>query len=170
MAPPEDLSLDDWHQVLDVDLHGAFYCLQAVGRHMLAAGGGAIVNLASVAATRGVIGRTAYAVAKAGVVTLTKSAAVEWGDRGVRVNAIAPGFVETEGVKIAIQKGIINIDNAMVRTPMRRMGQPLDIANVVRFLASDDAAYITGYVLYVEGGFIADYGVPPTDAAAETFA
>jgi len=168
VAPLEDLSVEDWHLVLDVDLHGAFHCLQAAGRHMLAAGSGSIVNVVSVAASRGVVGRTAFAVAKAGLVALTRSAAVEWAARGIRVNAIAPGFMETEGVQLAIERGIVDLDTAMARTPMRRMGQPVDIANAVRFLSSPDASYITGHVLYVDGGFIADYGVPPTRAAEAT--
>jgi 3-oxoacyl-[acyl-carrier protein] reductase len=159
-APLEDLAPDDWHAVLNVNLHGTLHCLQAAARIMLPQGSGAIVNLASVAATRGAPGRAPYAASKAAIVSLTKTAAVEWSARGVRVNAVAPGYVETDLVRTAIAGGRISLDPILGRIPAGRLATPGEIANVIFFLCTDAAAYVSGHVLHVDGGFEADYGVP----------
>ncbi|MBL8582905.1 MAG: SDR family oxidoreductase [Rhizobiaceae bacterium] len=159
-APLEELAPQDWLAVLDVNLHGTFHCLQAAGRIMLPQGAGAIVNLASVAATRGAPGRAPYAASKAAIVSLTKTAAVEWSARGVRVNAVAPGYVETDLVKSAIANGRISLDPILQRIPAGRLATPAEIAGAIVFLCSDGASYVTGHVLHVDGGFEADYGVP----------
>jgi len=158
-AAIEDLSWEDWSQVIDVDVHGVFLCLQAAGKVMLANHGGAIVNIASIAADRGQEGRAAYTTAKAAVVGLTRSAAVEWATRGVRVNAIGPGYVSTGLLESGIASGQLDGDEILARIPMDRFGCPEDIADAVEFLASPQAGYITGQVLYVDGGFLADFGI-----------
>jgi 3-oxoacyl-[acyl-carrier protein] reductase len=159
-APLESLAAEDWLAVLNVNLHGTFNCLQAAANIMLPRGSGAIVNLASVAATRGAPGRAAYAASKAAIVSLTKTAAVEWSARGVRVNAVAPGYTETDLVRTAIAEGRISLDPIVARIPAGRLAMPSEIASSVVFLCSDSASYITGHVLHVDGGFEADYGVP----------
>ena len=159
-APLESLTFENWNAVLDVNLHGALHCLQAAGRIMLAQGSGAIVNLASIAATRGAPGRAPYAVSKAAIASLTKTAAVEWTARGVRVNAVAPGYVETDLVTVAVAEGRLNTVPMIERTPARRLADPSEIARAIYFLCTEDASYVSGHVLHVDGGFEADYGVP----------
>jgi 3-oxoacyl-[acyl-carrier protein] reductase len=159
-GPLESLVWDEWRAVLDVNLDGVVRCLQAAGRQMLASGGGAIVNVASIAAERGQPGRAAYAAAKAAVVAVTRTAAVEWAARGVRVNAVGPGYVDSELVRSFVEAGKLDLGPVLAHTPMRRLAEPDEIARVVRFLASDDASFVTGQVLYADGGFLADFGVP----------
>jgi len=159
-SPLADLDWAAWNAVMDVNLNGALRCLTTVGKQMLAQGKGSIVNIVSVAAERGAAGRASYAAAKAALVSITRTAAVEWAARGVRVNAVGPGYVATELVESFVKSGRLNLQPVMDRTPMGRMATPQEIAKVIRFLASDDAAYITGHVLYADGGFLADYGVP----------
>jgi 3-oxoacyl-[acyl-carrier protein] reductase len=158
-ATLETLPTAEWRRVVDVNLHGAFYCLRAAGRLMLRQGSGVIVNVASVAWARGCPGRAAYAASKAALVSLTKSAAVEWADRGVRVNAVAPGYVATPLLESALETGALSRDEILARIPMRRFASARQIADVVAFLASPQADYITGHVLVADGGFLADYGV-----------
>ena len=156
----ESLSFENWRPSSTSISHGAFHCLQAAAQTMLAKGAGAIVNVASVAAIRGAPGRAAYAVSKAAIVSLTRTAAVEWAARGVRVNAVAPGYVETDLLKTAVAEGRVNIEPIIARTPTRRLAEPREIAKSIYFLCSDDASYVTGHMLHVDGGFDADYGVP----------
>lgn len=159
LAPIESFPHDAWTRVLETDLHGVLRCMQAAGRHMLSVGHGSIVNITSIAAQRGCPGRAAYAASKAAVVSLTQTAAIEWARRGVRVNAVGPGYVETDLVRQLIDDGQVDRDPIVARTPLGRLALPAEIARAVRFLASDAASYITGQVLYVDGGFLADYGV-----------
>jgi 3-oxoacyl-[acyl-carrier protein] reductase len=159
-SPLAELAFENWSAVLDVNLNGTFHCLQAAARIMLPQGSGAIVNLASVAATRGAAGRAPYAASKAAIASLSQTAAVEWAARGVRVNAVAPGYVETDLVKNAIAEGRLDTKPILERTPARRLADPREIAKVIFFLCSDEASYITGHVLNVDGGFAADFGVP----------
>jgi 3-oxoacyl-[acyl-carrier protein] reductase len=156
----ESLSFEDWSAVLDVNLNGSFHCLQAAANTMLPQGSGAIVNVASVAATRGAPGRAAYAVSKAAILSLTRTAAVEWSERGLRVNAVAPGYVETDLLTTAIVEGRLNTEPIIARIPARRLAEPREIAKSIYFLCSDEASYVTGHMLHVDGGFEADYGVP----------
>jgi 3-oxoacyl-[acyl-carrier protein] reductase len=148
-----------WDQVLAVNLGGTFNCLRSVGDRMVGRGTGAIVNISSVAAERGGVSRAAYGASKAAVNSLTRAAAVEWAPSGVRVNAIGPGYIDSPLLQSAIESGGISMDKLMDRVPMRKLAQPADIAGSVSFLLSDAAAFITGQVLYVDGGFLADYGV-----------
>jgi 3-oxoacyl-[acyl-carrier protein] reductase len=158
-GPLELLAYEDWMKVIDVDLTGVFLCLQAAGRVMLDQGFATIVNLASVAADRGCPGRGGYSPAKAGVIALTKTAAVEWASRGVRVNAVAPGYVATSW----LETPQLDKTEILQRIPMSRFATPSEIADAILFLSSPSAAYITGQVLYVDGGFLADYGVNLVD-------
>lgn len=158
--PLVELTWEDWSAVVDVNLHGAFNCLQAAGRLMIEQRGGVIVNIASVAAERGAAGRAPYATTKAALVGLTRSAAVEWAPHGVRVNAVGPGYVDTGVLQAAIASGTLDPADVLERIPAGRLAEPAEIGAVVSFLASPSAAYVTGQVLYVDGGFLADYGVP----------
>lgn len=139
----------DWDSVLETNLTGSFLCIQQVLHPMMRARWGRIINITSVVGETGNAGQVNYAASKAGLIGVTKSLAQELGSRGVTVNAIAPGFVETDmtGVLSAELK-----EKLIANIPLRRMGQPSDVAAAVRFLASDDAAYITGHVLDVNGG------------------
>jgi 3-oxoacyl-[acyl-carrier protein] reductase len=155
-APLEELTAADFEWVVDVNLNGAFFCMKAFGRRMLDTGRGAILNVASGAAMNPNVGGGAYACSKAGLVALTKQAALEWGPRGIRVNAIAPGYVATEGASTAT--GAPRYDDPDVDrrlsevVPLRRLGLKSDIAEAVAFLVSEKAAYVTGQVLIVDGG------------------
>jgi NAD(P)-dependent dehydrogenase (short-subunit alcohol dehydrogenase family) len=151
-AESTELSAADWQRTIDVDLSAVFYCAQAAGRHMLARGSGAIVNISSIQAFTPLARRVAYAASKAGVVGVTKALAVEWAPR-VRVNAVAPGYVATQMVEDLVKAGRVNADAIATRTPMRRMARPDEIAAAVVFLASDAAGYITGETLMVDGGW-----------------
>lgn len=159
-GPLEELAFDDWNAVVAVNLNGVFNGTQAAGRIMLAQeGGGTIVNIASVAAERGQPGRVAYGATKAAIVGLTKTAAVEWATRGVRVNAVGPGYVSSGVYEAALASGQLDNDEVLRRIPMRRLAQAEEIAATIEFLASPAASYITGHVLYADGGFLADFGI-----------
>jgi 3-oxoacyl-[acyl-carrier protein] reductase len=143
------MSDDDWQTVIDTNLRGTFNTSRAVSRKMMRRRSGAIVNLSSVVGIHGNPGQANYAASKAGIIGLTKALARELGSRGVRVNAIAPGYITTELTDVLNdeQRGLI-----LGNTPLGRLGEPEDVAGAVRFLCSDDAAFITGEVLLVDGG------------------
>lgn len=156
----EQLHFEDWSAVLDVNLNGALRCMQEAGRQMLTQGHGAIVNIVSVAAARGAPGRAPYVASKSALVGLTRTAAVEWATRGVRVNAVGPGYVQTDLMQDLADAGLLDLGWVMRRTPLGRLAASAEIARTIRFLLSDEASYVTGQVLYADGGFLADYGVP----------
>jgi 3-oxoacyl-[acyl-carrier protein] reductase len=143
------MSDEDWDDVIDTNLRGAFNTCRAVSRKMLRRRRGAIVNLSSVVGVHGNPGQANYAASKAGIIGLTKALARELGVRGVRVNAIAPGYITTELTDVLTeeQRGLI-----LSNTPLGRLGSPEDVAAAVRFLCSDEAAFVTGDVLLVDGG------------------
>ncbi|MEP7378487.1 MAG: 3-oxoacyl-[acyl-carrier-protein] reductase [Chloroflexota bacterium] len=142
---------EDWRDVLETNLFGAFWTLKAVTRPMLRAKSGRIINITSVSGQAGQMGQANYSSAKAGLIGLTKAAARELGSRGITVNAVAPGFVLTE-----LTQGLNDDLKAQIneRTPLGRFGTVEEIASAVAFLASDEAAYITGQVLAVDGGLV----------------
>jgi 3-oxoacyl-[acyl-carrier protein] reductase len=145
------MSIDAWRDVLETNLFGAFYMTKAVTRPMLKARGGRIVNITSVSGQAGQMGQANYSSAKAGLIGLTKATARELASRGITCNAVAPGFVLTE-----LTSGLADELKAQLteRTPLGRFGTPEEIADAVAFLASDEAAYITGQVLAVDGGLV----------------
>jgi 3-oxoacyl-[acyl-carrier protein] reductase len=145
------MGVDTWREVLETNLFGAFYVIKAVMRPMLRARYGRIINMTSVAGIAGNAGQANYSSAKAGLIGLTKATAREVASRGITANAVAPGFVLTElteSLPENIKAGIL------AATPLGRFATPEEIANAVAFLASDDAAYITGHVLTVDGGLV----------------
>lgn len=146
-----------WERILSVHLKGTCLCSLVFGRMMVERGYGKIVNIASVAGMVGFPRRTAYGPAKAGIIMLTKILAIEWAQYGINVNAVAPGYIETPLVTSLAQAGKINLSTIINRTPMKCLGTGEDVANAVAFLASDEARFITGSTLVVDGGWTA-YG------------
>ena len=139
----------DWQSVIDLNLSGVFLCTRAVSRSMLKARSGRIVNITSVVGLMGNPGQANYSAAKAGVIGLTRSSAAEFASRGVTVNAVAPGFIESDMTAELDKEPILKA------IPLGRMGQPSEVASAVRFLAADPAAaYMTGQVLQVDGGMV----------------
>lgn len=156
----EQLSPADWRRVLDVNLNAAFYCSQAAIPYLKQQPSSSIVNVVSVAARRGAVGRSVYGVSKAALEALTRGTAMELARDGVRVNAIGPGYVRTRFVSAAIDQGRLAADEIEAAIPMGRLAEPSEIAAVIAFLVSPVASYITGQTLFVDGGFLTSYGVP----------
>jgi len=143
------MSDDDWRTVIDTNLSSVFYTCRAVTRPMMKKRGGSIVNISSVVGVHGNWGQTNYAASKAGIIGFTKSLARELGSRNIRANVVAPGYVKTQLTDVLPEEATA----AMIgNTPLGRVAEPQEIAGAVRFLASDDASFITGEVLLVDGG------------------
>ena len=149
-GPSAELAVADWQRVIDIDLSGTFYACQAAYPHL--APGAAIVNVASVFAMRALPGRVAYAAAKHGVVGITRVLAVEWADRPIRVNAVAPSWTDTPLIRDQLAAGTLDLE-VLDRVPMGRLATVDDIAGAIAFLLGDKASFITGQTLYVDGGY-----------------
>jgi 2-hydroxycyclohexanecarboxyl-CoA dehydrogenase len=149
-----DLTFEAWQRVIDVNLNGTFHCIQAVLPGMLGAGWGRIVNISSSSAHSGQPFMAHYVAAKSAVNGLTKSLALEYGPSGITVNAVPPGFIDTPMLRKSEERGLLGgtVDDHIARTPVRRVGTPQDIAAACAFLISDEAGYITGQILGVNGG------------------
>ncbi|MGL6280274.1 MAG: 3-oxoacyl-[acyl-carrier-protein] reductase [Gaiella sp.] len=143
------MSDEDWDTVIQTNLSSVFYTCRAVARPMMKRRGGAIVNVSSIVGVHGNPGQTNYAASKAGIIGFTKSLARELGSRGVRANVVAPGYVRTQLTDVLPEEAT---GAMLAATPLGRLGDPEDVAGAVRFLASDDAAFVTGAVLLVDGG------------------
>jgi NAD(P)-dependent dehydrogenase (short-subunit alcohol dehydrogenase family) len=156
LGPSETYPDDEWERVLDVNLTGVFRCCRSVGARMLAAEHGSIVNIGSIiGASVGMPWRAPYASSKAGVVGLTLTLAVEWADRGVRVNALLPGPVRTQMVTETIARGAIDEQLVVDHTPAGRWALPSDIADATVLLCTPEARFVTGQALVVDGGYTA---------------
>ena len=140
---------EEWREVIETTLSSVFYTCRAVTRPMMKKRAGAIVNLSSIVGLHGNFGQTNYGAAKAGIIGFTKSLARELGSRGVRANVVAPGYVKTRLTDVIPEEGKALM---LANTPLGRLGDPEDVAGAVRFLCSDEASFITGEVLLVDGG------------------
>ena len=138
-----------WDKVINIDLKGAFNCIQAVVQSMIDQGSGVIVSASSISGTRGNIGQANYSAAKAGLIGMTKALAKELGKKGIRVNAVAPGFIKTPMTDTVPDKFL---DIIREKTPLGEIGEPMDVANAYLYLASDEGRYVNGAVLSVDGG------------------
>jgi 2-hydroxycyclohexanecarboxyl-CoA dehydrogenase len=149
-----NLSFQTWQRVLDVNLNGVFHCVQAVLPDMVAAGWGRIVNISSSSAQSGQPYMAHYVAAKSAINGLTKALALELGPDGITVNAVPPGFIDTPMLRRAEQRGLLGgtVEYHIERTPVRRIGRPDDIAAMCAFLVSEQAGYVTGQILGVNGG------------------
>lgn len=152
--PSVDFTVSDLSLVLDVNLKGTIFMCQAVAPHMMNASGGSIVNIGSMLAHYGTSNNLAYAGSKGGVIQVTKCFAVEWAEQNIRVNTVSPGYIET-----ALTKNFFNDDkffnHLMARTPQKRLGKPEEVANVIAFLVSEDASFVTGVDIPIDGGILA---------------
>ena len=149
------MSVEDWRQVLDVNLSGAFQMTKAVLEHMIERGSGRIVNISSVIGETGNVGQANYAASKAGLMGFTKSLALEMAQKGITVNCVAPGFIATEMVSAIPEAALAKV---IEKIPQRRLGKPDEVARVVRFLLEDESSYITGAVYDINGGLICNDG------------
>jgi 2-deoxy-D-gluconate 3-dehydrogenase len=156
--PVSETTEADWAFMVDVNLKGVLLACQAVAPAMRRAGRGRIVNIASIGADLALMNRGVYCATKAGVVQLTRCLALEWGPDGITVNAVGPGITETPMTRAYLEADPVRRQKMIDKVPLRRLGQPDDMAGAVHFLASDLAGYITGQILYVDGGWSAgDY-------------
>lgn len=155
--PAEEITAEEWRHVLDINLFGPFLCCRTFGRIMLKQGSGSIINIASVAGLLGVADRAAYNASKHGLIGLTRTLAAEWGGRGVRCNAVCPGWVKTPMDDSAQDAGLYSDSDITNRVPMARFAAPDDIAQAVAFLADPAlSGFVNGHTLSVDGGWAAD--------------
>jgi len=164
MKPALELDVAEWEHIFNVGVYGAFACSQAFAQQVIArngagaVGAGAIVNISSITAQQSAHGRTAYAASKAALDSMTRSLALEWAAHRIRVNAVAPSHTATDRLKQTIEAGRLEHDTIVERIPLGRFAEPGEIADAVVFLCSDQARFITGQVLAVDGGYTANGG------------
>ena len=157
--PAESITEADYDFVLDINLKGAFLLSQRVGKAMLRRGQGSQINIASLTSERPLTHVLPYAISKAGIAQMTRAFALEWGDRGVRVNALAPGFILTDLTQKLWSDATMQ-QWGQANTPARRLGQPEDMVGTALFLAAPASSFLTGQILYVDGGFTAGWAWP----------
>lgn len=158
VSPSEELSYENWKKTIDTNLTRVFLCSQAVAKQMIdLKNAGCIINISSTFGKSPVPQRAAYCSSKAAVDMLTKVLAAEWADKKIRVNAIAPGYLNTEFIQQLEQQGKLDIESLKRRIPQRRIGHPDEITGLAVYMASDEASYMTGSVVYIDGGWTA-YG------------
>jgi NAD(P)-dependent dehydrogenase (short-subunit alcohol dehydrogenase family) len=160
LGPSMTFPVADFRASLDVMVTGVFLCSREFGKALRDRGGGTIVNISSINGLVAFPMRLAYSAAKAAVVSMTRVLASEWAPYGIRVNAVAPGNTKTEMVQEAVDQGLIDVDAYLARTPLRRLGEPEEIAETVLFLACDRSSFITGQVIAPDGGWTAFGWVP----------
>lgn len=153
VSPTAELTLENWQRALDINLTGTFLFAQAAGKEMIVQGRGAIINIGSLHSFQGIPMRAAYAASKGGVLQFTRSLAVEWAPLGVRVNCISPGWIRTPLQDQLVAAGKLDRAPIIARTPARRVGEVEDIVGPAIFLASDEAAFIVGEQLVIDGGW-----------------
>jgi NAD(P)-dependent dehydrogenase (short-subunit alcohol dehydrogenase family) len=154
-VPTVESSLDHWDRVVGIVLRGTYLCCRLVGKWMIEHGGGKIINISSVGGISGFAPRPAYGPAKAGVILLTRSLAAEWGKYNINVNCIVPGFVWTPMLEGLLKKAKADPNSIERQIPLGRLAQPQDVANAALFLASEEASYISGVSLPIDGGWLA---------------
>ncbi|MBW2270508.1 MAG: glucose 1-dehydrogenase [Deltaproteobacteria bacterium] len=159
----DTLDLDEHRRIIDVNLHGVYLGMRAVKAYMVATGSGAIVNISSIDGIAGALGMTSYSASKFAVTGMTRSAAIELGPLGIRVNSIHPGVISSPMVEQAPPEVVARLDRLMERQPIRRMGEPHEVASLALFLASDEASYITGAQFVIDGGHLAGPWREPLD-------
>lgn len=155
-APTLELSDEAWDNAIAINLRGPFLCARAAGKRMVAQGGGAILNTASIYGVVAAPNRLAYCATKSALCMMTKALALEWGAAGVRVNAVAPGYVRTELVERLVAEGKLDLERLAARTPMGRLAEPEEIADAAVMLCAPNARFITGQILGVDGGWTAN--------------
>lgn len=155
-APALDLTLDTWNQAIAVNLTGTFLCSREAARHMIPQGGGNIINIGSMFGSVAGPRRAGYCVTKSGVDMLSRVLAVEWADHKIRVNTIAPGYVSTELVKNLVAEGKLDESALRRRTPLRRLANAPEIAELTAFIASERSSFITGQTITIDGGWTAN--------------
>jgi NAD(P)-dependent dehydrogenase (short-subunit alcohol dehydrogenase family) len=155
LAKTPNCSLENWNRVIAINLTGVFLCMKYEIPLMLRHGGGSIVNTASGAGLVGVVGAPAYVAAKHGVAGLTKAAALEFAQKGIRVNAVCPGFIRTPMIEESLDKGIVSEEQLFALETMHRIGEPEEIAEAVLWLCSDASSFVTGLPMPVDGGYVA---------------
>lgn len=160
LGPSMSFPVADFRASLDVMVTGVFLCSREFGKALRASGGGAIVNISSINGLVAFPMRLAYSAAKAAVNSMTEVLAAEWGAYGIRVNAVAPGNTRTDMVQEAIDQGLIDLDSYMDHTPLRRLAEPAEIADMVSYLASPRSGFVTGQVIAADGGWTAFGWVP----------